>query len=80
MTTEPPAIEDTSKPSAASTYPPTTSSNAPLETKPEPYKVPGTGLRAVGGLGLGLSTGMNAAPSRPQIMPLGNLNFGDAAK
>ena len=46
--------------------------NPPLEPKPDP-KPPGTGLRALGGLGLGLPTSMNAAPSRPQIMPLGKL-------
>ncbi len=51
--------------------------NPPLEPKPDP-KPPGTGLRALGGLGLGLPTGMNAAPSRPQIMPHGNL--GEAPK
>ena len=51
--------------------------NPPLEHKPEP-KPPGTGLRALAGLGLGLPSGMNAAPSRPQIMPLGIL--GEAQK
>jgi hypothetical protein len=80
LTTEPPSIEDTSKPSAASTYPPTTSSNQTLEHKPEPKVPVSTGLRSLGGLGLGLPGSNNAAPSRPQIMPLGNLGFGDAAK
>ena len=80
MTTQPPSIEDTSKPSAASTYPPTTTTIQALDKKPEPKAI-GAGLRALGGLGLGLPTGnMNAAPSRPQIMPLGNMNFGDPSK